>query len=254
MKQMLIAGNWKMYKNLTEAVELAEIISRWVEANRPKSTIEISPPFPFLHPISKIIEGTMVKLGAQNCHYQPEGAFTGEISPSMLASVGCQYVIIGHSERRTFFKEDDILISKKIHAVVNYSLKPIFCIGETLDERQNNLTYKVLERQIQTGLTNLQKEFIQKIVIAYEPVWAIGTGISATTEQINEAHEFVRNLLVELFNDEGRKILILYGGSLNSKNAKEILSLPNVHGGLIGKASLDASEFIKIIEYAEQSH
>ncbi|MCX7908963.1 MAG: triose-phosphate isomerase [Ignavibacteria bacterium] len=253
MKRMLIAGNWKMHKTLKEAEELASDIFNWVETNRPKSDVAVCPPFPFLHTISKIIAGTKIYLGAQNCYHEPEGAFTGEVSPPMLVSVGCKFVIIGHSERRTYFSENDQLINAKIQAALRFNLSPIFCIGETLQERQENRTYEIVERQIKIGLNNISIEQIRNIVIAYEPVWAIGTGVSANTEQIDEAHRFIRKLLINTFGPECNDTLILYGGSLNSKNAKEILSLPDVNGGLIGKASLDSKEFTKIIEYAEQS-
>jgi triosephosphate isomerase len=253
MKQMLIAGNWKMHKTFTEANNLAKQIAEWVDSNKPKSQVAICPPFPFLYSISQLLNGSKVKLGAQNCHYEPEGAFTGEVSPSMLSSVGCYHVILGHSERRTYFHETDDIINKKILSALQFGLNPIFCIGETLTERQNNQTFAVIERQIQNGLKNIALNQIPHIVIAYEPVWAIGTGISATVDQIDEAHKFIRNLLVNLFNEAGRDILILYGGSLNSKNANEILKLPEVNGGLIGKSSLDALEFTTIIEFAEKS-
>ncbi len=253
MKQMLIAGNWKMHKTFTEANNLAKQIAEWVGSNKPKSEVAICPPFPFLYSISQLLNGSKVKLGAQNCHYEPEGAFTGEVSPSMLSSVGCYYVILGHSERRTYFHETDDIINKKILSALQFGLNPIFCIGETLTERQNNQTFAVIEKQIQNGLKNIALNQIPHIVIAYEPVWAIGTGISATVDQIDEAHKFIRNLLVNMFNEAGRDILILYGGSLNSKNANEILKLPEVNGGLIGKSSLDALEFTSIIEFAEKS-
>lgn len=252
MKEMLIAGNWKMHKTLEDALELAYQIKNWIGNNKLKAKVAICPPFAFIYPIAKLIEGSKIGLGAQNCYFLAEGAYTGEISPPMLASIGCQYVIIGHSERRTHFNEDNELINKKIISALNFGLKPIFCIGETLEERQAGRTFDILERQIRIGLQTVSAHLIERIIIAYEPVWAIGTGISAKTEQIDEAHKFIKQFLETLFPNSAEQVLILYGGSLNANNAKEILSIPDVYGGLIGKASLDAKEFIKIIEHAEQ--
>lgn len=253
MKQMLIAGNWKMHKTLDDALELAIQIKNWVATNNLKVEVALCPPFTFIHPIAEQIKGSKIGLGAQNCYYLPEGAFTGEISAPMLVSIGCQYVIIGHSERRTHFNENNELINKKIISALNFGLKPIFCIGETLEERKEARTFDILEEQIKIGLKSVDKKLIHKLIIAYEPVWAIGTGVSAKTEQIEEAHKFIRKTLQELFPNTSDNILILYGGSLNRSNAKEILSIADVNGGLIGKASLDDREFIKIIEYAEQN-
>ncbi len=252
MKQMLIAGNWKMHKTLKDALELAYQIKNWVATNNLRVEVAICPPFAFLYPIAELIKESQIGLGAQNCHYLPEGAFTGEISPPMLVSIGCQYVIIGHSERRTHFNESNELINKKIISALNFGLKPIFCIGETLEERKEGRTFDIIENQIKSGLQSVENKLLHKLIIAYEPVWAIGTGISAKTEQIEEAHKFIRKTLQELYPNAGDNILILYGGSLNGGNAKEILSISDVHGGLIGKASLDNREFTKIIEYAEQ--
>jgi len=252
MKQILIAGNWKMHKNLEDAIELASRIVEWTTLNNPRAGVAICPPFPFLHPLKNVVEGSKVRLGAQNCHYEAEGAYTGEVSPRMLASLGCEFVIIGHSERRAYFNENDKLINRKLLAALKYGLKPIFCIGETLQEREQGQTFSVIERQIRAGLNNVADAELEAITIAYEPVWAIGTGISASTNQIDEAHNFIRKLLRELYGRAGENVLILYGGSLNSKNAPEILALNEVYGGLIGKASLDAEEFTKIINFAEQ--
>lgn len=253
MKKILIAGNWKMHKTLKDALELAYRIKDWVVTNNLRVEVAICPPFTYLYPIAELIKDSKIALGAQNCYYPPEGAFTGEISPRMLVSIGCQYVIIGHSERRTHFNESNELINKKIISALDFGLKPIFCIGETLEERREGKTFDILESQIKTGLQSVSTKLIHKLIIAYEPVWAIGTGISAKTEQIEEAHKFIRKTLQELFPKDGDNILILYGGSMNRSNAKEILEILDVHGGLIGKASLDDAEFTKIIEYAEQS-
>ncbi|MCX7880382.1 MAG: triose-phosphate isomerase [Ignavibacteria bacterium] len=252
MKQFLIAGNWKMNKNVSESLAFVDLLLKWLEENNPSSKIIICPPFTSLYPISEKLQGSSLSLGAQNCHWEEKGAFTGEISPSMIASIGCQYVIIGHSERRTYFSETDNTINRKILSATRFGLKPIFCIGETLQERNDGLTFNVIERQIRLGLKGISKTEINRITIAYEPVWAIGTGVSAELYQIDEAHKFIKTLLANLFEVSGEEILILYGGSLNSNNATEIFSLPEVYGGLIGGASLDFTEFTKIISIAEK--
>lgn len=249
---MLIAANWKMNKTRVESESFANELLSWVEKNNLRSKILICPPFINIPFVYNILCKTAVQIGAQNCFFEKEGAYTGEISPQMLVSVGCKYVIIGHSERRTHFGENDEVINRKIKSALASELKPIFCVGETLNEREMQLTNNVLERQIRIGLCAIDSNIMENIVIAYEPVWAIGTGISATTEQIDEAHNFIRKLLVDLFGNSGKAVLILYGGSLNSNNAYEIFSLENVNGGLIGKASLDVKEFIQIVEKSEQ--
>jgi triosephosphate isomerase len=252
MKQMLIAANWKMNKTREESQTFANELLNWLGNNTLRSSVLICPPFVNIPYVYDILGNSSVQIGAQNCHFEKEGAYTGEISPQMLISANCKYVIIGHSERRTYFHEDDETINKKIKNALNFGLKPIFCIGETLKERKMQLTNNVLERQIRIGLDGIDSSTLENIVIAYEPVWAIGTGISATNEQIDEAHNFIRKLLVDSFGESGNSVLILYGGSLNSKNAYEIFSLANVNGGLIGKASLDVNEFIQIIKTSEQ--
>jgi len=249
---MLIAANWKMNKTREESQTFANELLSWLGNNTLRSSVLICPPFVNIPYVYDILGNSIVQIGAQNCHFEKEGAYTGEISPQMLISANCKYVIIGHSERRTYFHEDDETINKKIKNALNFGLKPIFCIGETLKERKMQLTNNVLERQIRIGLDGIDSSTSENIVIAYEPVWAIGTGISATNEQIDEAHNFIRKLLVDSFGESGNSVLILYGGSLNSKNAYEIFSLANVNGGLIGKASLDVNEFIQIIKASEQ--
>lgn len=252
MKKMLIAGNWKMNTNVDESIELAQTIVNGLKIKGGvKSDILICPPFTSLHGVSKIIEGTPVYLGAQNCYFKDKGAFTGEISPKMLLHLHCKYVIIGHSERRQYFYEDDWLINKKISFVLKSGLKPIFCIGETLDERQANKTLSVLKRQILTGLDSIDEFELSNVVIAYEPVWAIGTGISATLEQIAEAHDWIRSIMKDSFGNEFQYNLILYGGSLNAENGEEILRLKDVNGGLIGGASLNAASFLTLVNYSE---
>ncbi len=252
MKQMLIAANWKMNKTPGESLLFVNELLKWVRKRNPKSQILICPPYLSIPSLFEILQKSRIHLGAQNCHYEKKGAFTGETSPEMLSAAGCEYVIIGHSERRTYFHENDELINKKIKSTLNFGLKPIFCIGENLIERKRLLTNNVLERQIRIGLEEISSDLLNRIVIAYEPVWAIGTGISAANEQIKDAHDFIRNLLSQLFGNTGKDVMILYGGSLSSKNAEDIFSLENVNGGLIGKASLDVEEFTRIIEISEK--
>lgn len=247
MKKYLIAGNWKM--NLLQA-ETANLISQIKEAIQNKKIddvdILICPPFTNLNVANNAIENSPILLGAQNMHFMPKGAFTGEISPKMLIDSGCRYVILGHSERRQYFKEDNELLIKKLQAAFDNNLIPILCIGETLEERQNNKTFEVLYNQI-TIIHNFSREQLTKLVIAYEPVWAIGTGLTASTEQIQEVHQWIADHIYAHF---ALQIPVLYGGSMNDKNAKEILSTENVSGGLIGGASLKSEQFLKIIDAA----
>jgi triosephosphate isomerase len=251
MKRMLVAGNWKMNKDIAESVALVSEILSWLDGKDLKSKVLVCPPFTSIPAVQKLIENTSLLLGAQNCHYESKGAYTGEISPSMLKSAGCEYVIVGHSERRTYFFETDTLVNKKVIALLAHNLKPILCIGETLDERNDDLTFDVIERQIQLGLRDVDAEQIAQIVIAYEPVWAIGTGVTATIEQIGEAHRFIRNCLIKLFGGIANDMMILYGGSVNSQNCPEIFAIPEVNGALVGGASLVGKEFVSIIESSE---
>ncbi len=255
MKTLLVAGNWKMHKTTSQALELVGNFCNFLASSEINTNVLVCPPFTALYPVSKFIQEkncTKLRLGAQNCYFESEGAYTGEISPEMLKDVGCEYVIVGHSERRTYFKESDDVINKKLHKVLELGMKPIFCIGESLQERMKGLTFNVLERQLILGLENIPSSNIQNIVIAYEPVWAIGTGQVAKVEQIDEAHNFIATLLHNRFGDASNNILILYGGSINSNNCFEIFRIPNVYGGLVGGASLKANEFIEIIRFAEK--
>ncbi len=251
MKSMLVAGNWKMNKNISESISLVSEILSWMNNKTLKSKVLVCPPFTSITSVQKLAEKTSLLIGAQNCHYEEKGAYTGEISPSMLKNAGCEFVIVGHSERRTYFLENDDIINKKILSLLAHNLKPIFCLGETLSERNSGMTYSVIENQILLGLKNISSEQITQIVIAYEPVWAIGTGVTASIEQIDEAHSFIRQNLTELFGKVANDVLILYGGSVNSQNCLEIFTIPEVNGALVGGASLIGSEFISIIESAE---
>jgi triosephosphate isomerase len=252
MKKFLIAGNWKMNTNVYEAVELAKHIVHGVSTRNiaDKVQVLICPPNTNLDAVHRELKDSKTILGAQNCHYEDKGAFTGEVSPNMLKQFDCEYVIIGHSERRQYFNETSELTNKKVIAALNHEIKPILCIGESLEQRQNGSTFNVLAEQLEVGLKNYPKDKIANLVIAYEPVWAIGTGVSATTEQVVETHLFIREKLCSILGDNAKDIFILYGGSLNPNNAQEILSSNNVDGGLIGGASLKHDQFLAIIDYA----
>lgn len=251
MNNFLIAGNWKMNKNIIETGELVKAIRDENEKTDKAVEILVCPPFTSLETATAAIEDSEIKLGAQNFHYEEKGAFTGEISASMLQSANCKYVILGHSERRKVFGEDDHLINKKVLAALKNSLKPILCIGETLEERENDLTFNVLERQLKLALNDVKQSDLENITIAYEPVWAIGTGVSASPEQADEVHNWLRTFLLEKYGSHTKNIKLLYGGSLKPENAKDLLKLTNINGGLIGGASLDAEKFNSVIKTAE---
>jgi len=251
MRIPLIAGNWKMYKTIAEAVNLTQELRENLGGVSDREIV-VCPPFTTLLAVKNVLNGSNIYLGAQNMHWEKNGAYTGEISPLMLLDLGCRYCIIGHSERRTYFKETDETVNKKIKAAVNSGLVPIFCLGETLQEREKNLIFQVVERQIKNGLTGLSSEQVLHLVLAYEPVWAIGTGKTAKPEQAEEVHRFIRHLFSQLYNQEvAEKVRILYGGSIRPDNIKELMSCPNIDGGLVGGASLEAKSFIQIVKYDE---
>lgn len=250
MKKMLIAGNWKMNTNVFESEKLVEYIIGGLKNKHLLSEILVCPPFTSIASVSKIINYNKISLGAQNCYYETKGAYTGEISISMLSHLRCSHIIIGHSERRAYFAETDDLLNKKLIAILNTDIKPILCIGETLQDRQSNKTFEVLNRQLSIGLDNA-KENLENIIIAYEPVWAIGTGLAASIEQISEAHTYIRNKLHDCIGKVADNNLILYGGSVSQSNVSSILEIENVNGGLIGGASLKPEEFLNIIEQSE---
>lgn len=231
---------------------LAGIIGLWDDKYRGVE-IAVCPPFTS---IGKAIEmlsgrGVQIAVGAQNCHAETKGAFTGEISARMLAETSCTYVIVGHSERRTIFNESNETINKKLHAVLSVGLKPILCVGETLDERELNRTFEVLLTQLTEGLRGVKPEQMKNVTIAYEPVWAIGTGRTATPEIAQDAHSYIRKEIADLFSEDiAGSVIIQYGGSMKADNAKELLAQPDIDGGLIGGAALDAKSFLAIIEAA----
>lgn len=247
MRKKIIAGNWKMNLNLSESIALISGIKNGLVNQQLNCELVICPPFTSLETASVLIKDSAIKLGGQNMYYEENGAFTAEISASMLKSVGCQYVILGHSERRTIFGETNKLINKKIKKALTSQLTPIFCIGETLEERESGFTFDVVKKQVVEGLSEINSEDAQKIVIAYEPVWAIGTGKTASKEQAEEVHAFIRSLLCELYSNEvAEEITIQYGGSVKPDNAVELLSQPNIDGALVGGACLKADSFVAI--------
>jgi triosephosphate isomerase (TIM) len=247
---MLIAGNWKMNTDLGSAASLAEDVARAVGTLEDNLAVAVCPPFVSLDAVSVSLRGTPVKLGAQNMHHEADGAFTGEISAPMLVSAGCTYVILGHSERRQYFGETDEGVNQKTRAAMAAGLVPIVCVGETLEERRAGREEEVVRRQTEKALKDLDIDSGASIVIAYEPVWAIGTGETATPDQAQALHAFIRSLLREIVGSAASEVQILYGGSMKPSNASELLSQSDVDGGLIGGASLKAADFAAIIEAA----
>jgi triosephosphate isomerase len=252
MRQYLIAGNWKMHTTPEEASRLAASIGEGFTAlNAPESVgALVCPPFISIYAAVEALKGSRVGVGGQNCHEEAQGAYTGEIAPQMLKAAGCSHVIIGHSERRAYFGETNTLLNKKVHAALKAGLTPIYCVGETLDERKAGTTLKVVRGQLREGLADIAPSEAASLVVAYEPVWAIGTGLAATAEQAQEVHAAARAALCEQFGDDGARIMLLYGGSLKPDNAEEIFAQADVQGGLIGGASLKADSFCAIAKAA----
>jgi triosephosphate isomerase (TIM) len=249
MRKKFIAGNWKMFTTASTAKALAEGVAKGVVDNA--VTVAVCPPFPWLTIVADAVQGSPVAVGGQNCHYAAEGAFTGDVSPQMLLDAGCKYVIVGHSERRHGLGESDLFLNRKVKAAAAAGLTVIFCVGEMLGEREAKQTEDVLEYQLAAGLAGLSKEAISKLVIAYEPVWAIGTGKVATPEQAQEAHAFIRKRFAVQFGEAAaHSVVIQYGGSVKPDNARELLKLPDVDGALVGGASLKADSFLAIIRAA----
>ena len=249
MRQKLIAGNWKMNKNLAETnVLIQELLVQMPATNQ---RVVIAPPFTNLAQATTLCQNTKIEVAAQNMHAAANGAYTGEISADMLQGVGVNLVILGHSERRAYFNETASQLAEKVHTALQHQMEVIFCFGEELSDRKNNQHFAVVEQQIKDSLFALPAEAWKNIILAYEPVWAIGTGETASPEQAEEMHAFIRQLLAKQYgNDLAEQVIILYGGSVKPDNAKEIFGKPNVDGGLIGGASLKASDFIAIIQGA----
>jgi len=248
-RRPLIAGNWKMYKTPDEAAETAQQLVRGI-GSVTDVDIMIAPTFIALAAVYAAIKNSPIALGAQNLFWQDEGAYTGEISAPMLKSAGCRYCIIGHSERRQYFAETDETVNKKIKAAIKAGLQPIFCVGETEKERESGQTLSILDKQIKKGLEGLVLEQLGLLIIAYEPVWAIGTGKTATDDQAQEVHQFIRSLVKNNFGQAlSDSVRILYGGSVKPDNIANLMTMPDIDGALVGGASLNAESFRKIIEF-----
>jgi triosephosphate isomerase len=244
----LLVGNWKMHGTRSECVERARKIVRGLRKVAGSAEIALAPPYTGLACVKEVLKNSNVHLAAQNCHWEESGAYTGEISPLMLNEIGCDYVILGHSERRHILKESDQMIAQKIAAALRVRLRPIVCVGETLEERRGGRTRSVIGRQLRFALKATAKAAIQNIEIAYEPVWAIGTGQNATPKQIGQVHNQIRKLLLKSFGAEkGHRIRILYGGSVKPENAEALMSTPEVNGLLVGGASLSPDTFLPIV-------
>jgi triosephosphate isomerase len=255
MRRMIIAGNWKMNKDIKETFDFILPLKNNLIGQNLSVEVVVCPPFTSLYVASELLKETNVKLGAQNMFYEVEGAYTGEVSPKMLKSVKCEYVILGHSERRRYFYETDEIVNKKVKKALEFELKPIICIGETLEEREQGKTFEVIEKQVRGTLSGLSVDEVKSVVIAYEPVWAIGTGRNATPEQAQEAHKFIREVVAGLFDsDVADKLIIQYGGSVTAENAYSLLSQPDVDGALVGGASLKIDSFLKIIKAGEMAY
>ena len=249
-KKPFIVGNWKMNLTLAEGVEFAKSLRKSLQ-NKNEIISGICPPFIFLKDISKVLEGSGIRIGAQNIHSEINGAYTGEISALMIQEVGCTHVLIGHSERRHLFGEVDSFINAKMKTALSIDLKPIFCIGETLNEREEGRTKYIVKNQLKNGLLGIAKNHVEELVIAYEPVWAIGTGKTASPEQANEVHSFIRGFLTDEYGkDIASSVYIQYGGSVKPENTKELIAQSEIDGLLVGGASIKLESFLKIIDAA----
>ena len=243
-RRVIIAGNWKMHKTNPEAEELARGLKEKVTPREGVSMI-LFPPYTALERVGRVIRDSFIELGAQNIFYEKEGAFTGEVSAEMVKSAGCRYVIVGHSERRKYFQEDDEIVNKKVKSAILSGLIPLICVGETLEEREAGKEREVVSRQLREALEGIEGE----VVIAYEPVWAIGTGKTATPEIAQEMHAYIRGILEELWGEKGRKVSILYGGSVKPSNIDSLMGEEEIDGVLVGGASLDVESFARIYSF-----
>lgn len=249
MRKKIVAGNWKMNTTLSEGVGLAKDVNEALKGVTPKCDVIICVPFTHLASVAGVIDSTKLGLGAENCADHKSGAYTGEVSASMVASTGAKYVILGHSERRQYYGETSETLTEKVKLAFDNDLTPIFCIGEVLSERENGTYFDVVKKQIVDALFNLSAEDFGKIILAYEPVWAIGTGKTATDDQAEEMHKFIRGVIAEKYGNEvAENTSILYGGSCKPTNAPQLFAKPNVDGGLIGGAALDAESFMGIVK------
>ncbi|MGB9616841.1 MAG: triose-phosphate isomerase [Desulfomonilaceae bacterium] len=247
-RRKMVAGNWKMHKTVSEALEYArELGDAFVERGTPCEVV-VGPPFTALAPVAEVLRVAPVKIAAQDVFWEPQGAYTGEISPPMLKEIGCTYVIVGHSERRQYFGETNRSVGKKIRACQREGLIPIFCVGETLEQREKGITFPIVREQLLVGLEQADSSDPGRLIVAYEPVWAIGTGKTATPDQAQEVHHFIRSELAAVFgNGFGEAVRILYGGSVKPSNARDLFTCEDIDGGLVGGASLHKDEFLGIV-------
>lgn len=252
MRKTLIAGNWKMNNDVEASLNLVESLKSLSGNFDSNVDVLICPVFTSLYVVKEALKGTNIKIGAQNMHFEDKGAYTGEVSPVMLKSMEIEYVIIGHSERRQYFNETDETVNKKLKAALKHNIKPILCVGETLEQRECGIEKETVKNQIINDFAGIDKDEAENIVVAYEPIWAIGTGKTASSAQANEMASFIRMCVKEIYDCElSEKIIIQYGGSVNKDNAKEILSQSDIDGALVGGASLKAESFLDIINYAK---
>lgn len=253
MRKTIIAGNWKMYKTIPEGIELVNGLKRAFFDMDTDIDIVVCPPYTALSEISEVIMDSNIRLGGQDIYWEDEGAFTGEVSAGMLKDAGCSFVIIGHSERRQYFGETDEAVNRKLKAALRHGLIPIVCVGETLSERENGLTMDVLNKQVQGGLKDIKTQDALNLVIAYEPVWAIGTGKTATPQQAQEAQKYIRDLLSKLYDkDTAISIRIQYGGSVKPENITDLMRQQDIDGALVGGASLNVESFVQIVKKASE--
>ncbi len=249
MRKNIVAGNWKMNTTLAEGVELAKQVNEALKGRTPNCDVVIGVPFTHLASVNAVIDSNKLGLGAENCADKVKGAFTGEVSAAMVASTGAKYVILGHSERRAYYHETSEILKEKVNLALANGLTPIFCIGEVLEQRENGTYFDVVKAQVEEALFELSAEDFGKLILAYEPVWAIGTGKTATADQAEEIHAFIRKTIAAKYGEEvANNTSILYGGSCKPSNAKEIFAKENVDGGLIGGAALDAESFMGIVD------
>lgn len=247
MRKPIIAGNWKMNKTIKEAMDFVNDVKDKVQNDKVEAVI--CAPFTLLKDLKEATKGTNIKIGAQNMHYADNGAFTGEIAPNMLKELDIDYVVIGHSERREYFNETDETINKKVLKALEVGIDPILCCGETLEEREAGKTKEVCKVQVEKALENVSKDDLEKVVIAYEPVWAIGTGKTATSEDANDVIKYIREVVANLYGDLANKVRIQYGGSVKPQNVAEIMAQSDIDGALVGGASLESSDYTKLVNY-----
>jgi triosephosphate isomerase len=249
MRMPIMAGNWKMHKTAREAVDFVTRLQREIGDWKETEAV-VAPPFIALAAVAERLSGTAIAVAAQDCFWEERGAYTGEVSPRMIRDAGCRYVIIGHSERRAYFGETDEQVNKKVRAALAHDLRPIVCVGESLEERERGDTFKTVERQVKAGLQGMDTAAAQAVVIAYEPIWAIGTGRTATPEQAQEVHSFIRGVVASMFGREGAEVMrVQYGGSVKPDNVDALMAQPDIDGALVGGASLEVASFARIVKF-----